>query len=139
MAKILLLIIEDELGLAEMYAGNFKNQGFDVDIAHDGREGFDKMLTEHPSAVLMDIMMPGLSGLETLEKAKAEPSTKNIPIIMLTNLSSSAIEVQNAMNEGAAGYIVKAEATPSQVVEKVKKILNPPPPPTEPTDSSVDT
>jgi DNA-binding response OmpR family regulator len=125
MAKVLLLIVEDQVELADMYASNFKNQGFEVDIAHDGHEGFEKMKSERPSLVLMDIIMPGLSGLEAIELAKHEPSTKDIPIIILTNLPDS-IEVQNAMRLGAADCIVKANFTPLQVVEKAKKFLAPP-------------
>jgi CheY-like chemotaxis protein len=121
-AKILLLIVEDEMSLAEMYAERFKQVGFETDIAHEGEEGLEKMAAEHPSAVLMDIVMPGLSGTEAVEKAKANPATSNIPIIMLTNFADS-IELKNAMQLGAADYIIKAESTPEQVVEKVQKIL----------------
>jgi len=125
MPKVLILVVEDQAELAELYARNFKSQGFEVDIAHDGHEGFEKMKSERPSLVLMDIIMPGLSGLEAVELAKHEPSTKDIPIIILTNLPDS-VEVQNAMRLGAADCIVKADFTPLQVVEKAKKFLDPP-------------
>ncbi len=123
--KILLLIVEDEAATAEMYSARLKQAGYEVDIAHDGQEGLDKMMAEHPALVLMDILMPGLSGEQAVERAKHEPSTKNIPIIMLTNYSDS-IELRNAMQQGAIDYIVKSELTPSQVVEKIQKILAPP-------------
>ncbi|MBX4201418.1 response regulator [Candidatus Saccharibacteria bacterium] len=122
MAKVLLLIVEDEISTAEMYAEKFKLAGYQVDIAHDGQEGFDKMVSEHPSLVLMDIVMPGLSGEQAVEKAKHDPATKNIPIIMLTNYSDS-IELKNALSQGAAGFVVKSETTPSEVVERVKKLI----------------
>ncbi|HSW78827.1 MAG TPA: response regulator [Candidatus Babeliales bacterium] len=123
MAKVLILIVEDEASLADMYAANFRASGYDVDIAHEGTEGFDKMMYGHPNVVLMDIIMPGISGLETLEKAKSQPTTKDIPIIMLTNYSDSP-ELHNAMKEGATDFIIKADYTPSQVVEKVTKLLS---------------
>lgn len=126
MNKVLLLIVEDEMTLAEMYAAKFRQAGFSVDIAHDGTEGFEKMVNEHPNVVLMDIVMPGISGLEALEKAKQEPSTRDIPIVMLTNFSSSP-ELKNALSEGAVDYVIKSELTPAQVVEKIEKILNPGP------------
>jgi two-component system alkaline phosphatase synthesis response regulator PhoP len=122
MAKILLLIVEDEMSLAEMYADRFKQAGFEVDIAHDGEEGLNKMATEHPSAVLMDIVMPGLSGTEAVEKAKKNPATRNIPIVMLTNFADS-IDLKNAMQLGANDYIIKSELTPVQVVEKIQILL----------------
>jgi CheY-like chemotaxis protein len=122
-AKILILIVEDEAPAAEMYAVKFRQLGYDVDIAHDGQEGFDKMVAERPALVLMDILMPGLAGDVAVEKAKHEPATKDIPIIMLTNFSDS-IELRNAMNQGAIDYIVKPETTPSQVAEKVQRVLD---------------
>lgn len=124
MSKILILIVEDEEATAEMYATNFKQAGYEVDISHDGLLGFEKMVTEQPALVLMDIVMPGLSGMEVVEKAKHEHSTQNIPIVMLTNYSDS-VELKNAMRQGAVDYIIKSDTTPKQVVEKVQKYLQP--------------
>ena len=122
MAKVLLLIVEDEVTLANMYAEKLRIEGFDVDIAHDGLEGFEKMKLEQPNLVLMDIMMPNLNGLDTLERAKQDPTTKNIPILMLTNLSGIA-DIQAAVKKGAVGFIVKSELTPGEVVQKIRSIL----------------
>jgi CheY-like chemotaxis protein len=121
--KVLLLIVDDEMSLAEMYADKFRQAGFSIDVAHDGQEGFEKMAAEHPTLVLMDILMPGMSGEQAVEKAKHDPSIQHIPIVMLTNYASS-IELKNAMQQGAVDYIVKSETTPAQVVEKVQSILN---------------
>jgi len=123
-SKVLLLVVEDEQALAQMYSDRFKLAGFDVDVAREGEEAINKMVVEHPDIVLMDILMPGLSGTEAVERAKANPATRNIPIVMLTNFSDS-IELRNAMQQGAIDYIVKPEATPSQVADKVRKILTP--------------
>lgn len=125
-SKKILLIIEDETSVAEMYADRFTQAGFEVDIANDGLDGLDKMETEHPSCVLMDIVMPGLSGTEAVEKAKANPAIKHIPIVMLTNFADS-VELKNALQLGATDYIIKSELTPAQAVEKVQKILAPKP------------
>lgn len=122
MAKVLLLVVEDDLALADMYSMKLKKEGFEVDVAHDGAEGFEKMKLEKPTLVLMDIMMPNLNGLEALEKAKKDSDTKNIPIMMLTNLTGTS-ELDQALKKGAVGYIVKSEATPSEVVERVKATL----------------
>ena len=122
MAKVLLLVVEDDLMLARMYADKLKSEGFEVDIAYDGFEGFEKMKLEKPSLVLMDIMMPNLDGLKTLEKAKKDPDIKDIPIIILTNLTGSS-EMKQALREGATGYIVKSEFTPAEVVKKIKDTL----------------
>lgn len=121
-SKVLLLVVEDEEAIAQMYSDRFKMAGFDVDVAHEGEEAFNKMAAEHPNIVLMDILMPGLSGTEAVERAKANPATRNIPIVMLTNYADS-IDLQNALKLGAADYIIKSESSPEQVVEKVQTIL----------------
>jgi len=116
------LIVEDEIELAQMYAMKLKIEGYEVDIAHDGLEGYEKMKQENPSLVLMDIMMPNMNGVEALKLAKHDPGTKDIPIIMLSNLAGTA-DLQAALQKGAAGYIIKSELTPAEVVEKIKQIL----------------
>lgn len=120
--KVLLLVVEDEAAIAQMYSDRFKMAGFDVTVAHEGQEAINKMAAEHPNIVLMDILMPGLSGTEAVEQAKANPATRNIPIVMLTNYPES-VDLQNALKLGAAGYIIKSESTPEQVVAKIQKLL----------------
>lgn len=122
MTKVLLLLVEDDWQLAQMYQQKLEMEGFQVDIAHDGAEGYEKMKLEHPGLVLMDIMMPNLNGLQALQKAKEDPATSKIPVVILTNLSGTA-DAQQAMKEGAVDYIVKSELTPAEVVDRVKKIL----------------
>ena len=106
-----------------MYAEKFKYEGFEVDIAHDGAEGFEKMKLDQPSLVLMDVMMPNVNGLEALIRAKQDPATQAIPIVMLTNLAGTA-DLQAALQKGAVGYIVKSELTPSEVVKRIRTILD---------------
>lgn len=120
--KVLILIVDDDMSLGELYADYFRRRGYDADIASNGQEGYEKMAAEHPAIVLMDIVMSGATGDEILERAKSDPAVKDIPVIMLTNLSDS-IELKNAMKIGAVGYIIKAEYTPAQVVDKVAKTL----------------
>lgn len=122
---LVLLIIEDEEAVAEMYATYFKENGFDVEVSNNGSEGFEKMVAKRPALVLMDIVMQGISGDEVVEKAMQDPATKDIPIIMLTNFTDS-IQLKNAMRMGAKDFIVKTELTPKQVVERVQKYIKPP-------------
>jgi len=122
MAKILLLIVEDEVTLAQMYTTKLEKEGFLVEVAHDGQEGFAMMKSERPSLVLMDILMPNFDGLEALSRAKADPDTRHIPIIVLTNMSDTAY-VDRAMKEGAAGYVVKTETTPGEMIGMIKNVL----------------
>lgn len=118
-----LLIVEDDLFLAKMYLKKFQIAGYQVDVAHDGVEALSKIKVFLPKVVLMDILMPKLNGLETLDIMKADPGIKNIPVIMLTNLSTTD-DAETALNKGAVKYIIKSEVTPSEVVKVVAEILS---------------
>jgi DNA-binding response OmpR family regulator len=120
MAKILL--IEDDAFLQKMYRKKFTVVGYQVDVASDGEEGLAKVKTVQPDVVVMDVMMPKLNGLEALQRMKADDTTKNIPVLILTNLSGTE-DAETAVKRGAAGYLVKSDLTPDEVVDKVKAIL----------------
>lgn len=120
MTKI--LITEDDPLMSRMYQKIFTFEGYEVIMAADGQDGLDKIRAEKPTLVLLDIMMPKMNGLEVLEKLKADPLTKAIPVIMLTNLSSQQ-DADNAMLLGAVRYIVKSEHDPKEVADMVKEIL----------------
>jgi CheY-like chemotaxis protein len=120
MTKI--LIIEDDPLMSRMYQKIFKFEGFEVDFAGDGEAGLDKIRTGKPTLVLLDIMMPKMNGLEVLDKVKLDPETKDIPIIMLTNLAGTQ-DAEAALEKGAVKYIIKSEYEPKAVVNMVKEIL----------------
>jgi CheY-like chemotaxis protein len=79
-------------------------------------------MAEKPSLVLLDIMMPKMNGLETLDKLKANPDTQHIPVVMLTNLAGQQ-DAEEALLKGAIKYIIKSEYEPKQVVDMVKEVL----------------
>lgn len=120
MAKI--LIVEDDPLMSRMYQKIFTFEGYDVDMAGDGEEGLEKARTIKPTLMLLDIMMPKMNGLQVLEKLKADPETKAIPVVMLTNLAGQQ-DAETAMTKGAVKYIVKSEYDPKQVANMVKEIL----------------
>lgn len=120
MAKVLL--VEDDQFLQKMYQKKFQISGFEVEIAKDGEEGLSKMKALKPDIVLMDIMMPKLNGIDATAAAKSDETTRNIPIIILTNLSSTE-DAQTAVKKGAVDFMVKSNFTPAQVVEKIKQVL----------------
>lgn len=121
MAKIL-LIVEDDPLMSRMYKKIFTFEKYEVDTAADGEEGLDKARSIKPTVILLDIMMPKMNGLQVLDKLKADPDTKNIPVIMLTNLASDK-DAENAMIKGAVKYIVKSEHDPKEVANMVKEII----------------
>ncbi len=120
MAKV--LIVEDDVFLSKMYAKKFQVAGFEVEVAYDGVEALSKVKIFKPDLVLMDILMPKQNGIETLDKLKADPATKSIPVIMATNLSTTD-DAQTALKKGAIKYIIKSEVTPSELVKVALGVL----------------
>lgn len=120
MAKI--LIVEDDVLISTMYKDILTFDKYDVVTAGDGQEGLEKAVTEKPTLILLDIMMPKMNGLEFLEKLKSNPETKEIPVIVMTNLSGDH-DAQAALTKGAVKYIVKSKYTPKEVAKMVKEIL----------------
>jgi len=121
MQKVLLLVEDDPLML-RMYEKIFKFEGFDLDIAKDGEEGLEKAKTNKPTLILLDIMMPKMNGIEMLAKLNKDPDTKDIPVVVLTNLAGTQ-DAERAMSLGVVKYIVKSEHDPKEVVTMVKQIL----------------
>jgi CheY-like chemotaxis protein len=120
MAKI--LIVEDDPLMSRMYQKIFTFEGYEVEMAGNGEEGLEKARSSKPTLMLMDIMMPVMNGLQALEKLKADPETKAIPVVMLTNLAGQQ-DAETALSKGAIKYIIKSEYDPKQVANMVKEIL----------------
>ena len=120
MAKV--LIVEDEESLRDVYKEEFESEGFTVETAIDGQEGFEKMVSFLPELVLLDMYMPKMSGFDVLKSVKNTPALKNIPIVILTNINP---DVQDLMkNLGVSYFLLKADNTPGQVVDRARMILN---------------
>jgi len=117
-----ILIVEDDPFLSEMYTSKLEEAGFSVDVIVDGKEGLKKILEDKPDLVLLDIVLPKMDGFEILQAVRKEPKLKEIKIIALTNLGQKE-EIEKGLAFGANDYIVKAHYTPSEVVAKVRKIL----------------
>jgi len=118
-----ILVVEDDKILSKMYSTKLKNAGMEVAVAGNGEEGLELMKSFGPDLVLMDLMMPKMDGFTALEKAKADPKLKSIPIVILSNLSTGA-DADEVLKKGAKDFIVKSNLTPGQVVERVKKLLS---------------
>ncbi len=121
-AKKNVLIIEDDFFVRDLYIRQFTKSGFGVSAAEDGTEGVAKVEEQKPDIILLDIMLPKLSGLEVLKRLKENPTTKPIPVILLTNLSEDQT-IKDGFELGAEGYLIKSAYTPEQVVKEVAKLL----------------
>lgn len=117
-----ILLVEDDLQLVDMYLKKFELEGFDVAIAEDGEKALKTLEEFQPDIVLLDIMIPIIDGIGVLKKIREDEKTKELLVIMLTNLSSEST-AEEIYKYGATDYIVKAELTPQQVTEKVNEVL----------------
>jgi len=117
-----IVLLEDDPLLIKMYKDKFATEGFELLAADDGETGLALIKKELPLVIVMDIMMPKKSGLEVLKSLNESETTKNIPAIVLTNLSQEN-EAKKALQLGAKEYLTKAALTPGEVVAKVKKYL----------------
>ncbi len=120
--SIKIALVEDDPFLSSMYSTKFGLEGFAVVAANDGEKGIDLIKAELPDIILLDILMPKKNGFDVLREIKQDESTKNIPVILLTNLNRSD-EVEQGMDLGASDYLIKAHFMPSEVVEKIKAVL----------------
>lgn len=120
MAKVLL--IEDDPLIYRLYQKLFSLEGYEIELAENGKLGLEKLTTFHPDILLMDIMMPEMNGLEMLSKVKADPATQAIPVVVLTNIADMNI-TQMALSKGAALCIIKSQTEPSDVISSVKAVL----------------
>jgi CheY-like chemotaxis protein len=118
-----ILLVEDDPVLLKMYVEKFTFEGFQVVTAKDGEEALESIDNQTLDIILLDIMLPKMSGTDFLEKLRQTPKGKNIPVIILTNLAEDE-EKEKAKKYEVKEYLVKAMQTPEQVVEKIKKHLN---------------
>jgi DNA-binding response OmpR family regulator len=119
---IKILIVEDDPFILSMYSTKLVMENFNIVCASDGLEGIEMAKREIPDIILLDIMLPKRNGFEVLKAVKDDVITKNIPVIMLTNLNQED-ECNQGMTLGAADYLIKAHCLPSEVVQKIKLIL----------------
>lgn len=115
-------IIEDDIAINQMYRMKFESEGFEVITAADGEDGLAVIEDEKPDIVLLDLMMPILTGEEVLSAMRGSAWGKNMPVIILTNMGENEAPKSISKN-GVLDFIVKAQMTPSEVAAVVKKHL----------------
>ncbi len=112
-------IVEDDLAIAQMYRIKFEGEGFEVDVAENGKLGLGMIEHMQPDIILLDLMMPEMNGDEMLKRMRATDWGKNIPVIILTNMGEQ--EAPADMKDlNVSAYILKADMTPRQVADLVK-------------------
>ena len=120
-----ILIIEDEIDLLEVLADRLAIEGFQSIKCKNGEDGLLAAFREHPDLILLDIVMPGIDGLQVLRKLRADEWGAAVPVIILTNLSATDERIINSMiDDKPSFYLVKSDWKIEDVVRKVKEVLN---------------
>lgn len=122
MSTATVLIVEDDTDIRELYALAFETAGLIVLQAKNGAEGVALALEKHPDAVLMDIMMPDMSGHAAVNEIRKDSWGKTAKVVYLTNMTD-AENVVHAVERGSEEYIIKANVTPKEVVNHVRMVM----------------
>ena len=121
MSKILL--VEDDALFVKMYQKKFSHEGIDLVAAYDGEQGAAMAKSEKPDLIILDLMLPKMAGSEVLKTIKEDSSLLSIPVIVLTNLSTTSEEVSRCIEMGVKETFLKTDVTPAQIVETIKKYV----------------
>ena len=117
-----IMIVDDDTFLLNMYSMKFGKNGFSAETSQSGEEALKKLKEGFvPNVMLVDVIMPGMDGLEFLEHVRKENLASNATVIMLTNQSDTA-DIEKAKSLKVNGYIVKATTVPSEVINEVARI-----------------
>jgi len=115
-------MMEDNIFLRKLYREKLTRAGFDFIEATNGIEGINKVNTESPDLVILDLILPRKNGFDVLTEMKGDSKTRNIPVIILSNLGQE-IDIKEGLALGAKEYLIKTEVRLLEVVNKVKKWL----------------
>ena len=118
-----ILFVEDEAALQKTFGDILSQEGYQIVKAMDGEQGLKLAGTEKPDLILLDLILPKVHGFDVLKNLKEDDETKDIPIIVLTNLEGTG-DVEKAIELGATTYLIKANYTLEEVIAKIKKALN---------------
>ncbi len=121
-AQPMILLVEDDEELANVYIARFEAEGFGTAWANNGEQALAKVLETKPDLILLDIMMPRVSGFDVLDILRNTPQTKHSKVIMMSALSSDK-DVQKAKSLGVDDYIIKSQVAMADVVHIVRKHL----------------
>lgn len=117
-----LLLVDDDAFLRDMYATKFTEAGHEVDTADTSAAALRKIEASDFDLLLLDMIMPGMNGVELMEAVHEQLPDKKMKFIVLSNQGQES-DIKDAERAGALGYIIKAEMIPSDVVTKVEKLM----------------
>lgn len=115
-----ILLVDDDPLILQTYQTEFELSGFEVLKAGDGKTGWEIACAQRPDVILLDILMPMMSGIDLLKKIKSDPEVAEIPVFILTNIGQDQA-VQEALEAGARDFILKHRFSPAEVVSRIRE------------------
>jgi PleD family two-component response regulator len=116
------LVVDDDENIGLVFETALQKGGLETVFASNGKSGIDKAKSEKPNLILLDQVLPDISGNEVLKTLKTDSETKDIPVLILSNFSQEEL-VKEALNNGAMDYVFKYQVEPQDLVNKVKQAL----------------
>src|SRR5579864_7124310 len=117
-----ILLVEDDAALANVYVTRLQSEGLDVRLVGNGEDALASALSYHPDLVVLDVMMPKVSGFDVLDILRNTPETANLKVVMLTALSQDT-DRRRAESLGVDDYLVKSQVVIADVITHIKKQL----------------
>lgn len=117
-----ILLVEDDKLLQSLLGRKLENEGFSFEIASNGSEVFEKLETFPAQLIFLDLVLSGMDGFQILEKLKKDEATKDIPVVVLSNLGQDS-DIKRSLELGAIDHMIKADFTPQEIIAKAKSIL----------------
>ena len=115
-----IFLIEDDTDILNLYQRVLRDEGFEVCLNSDGSNVIEQALEFKPDLIVLDILLPKISGFDLLQAVKANTSLSNIPVFILTNVAEE-VSLKKALDLGAHAYLTKAEYTPQEIIDHIKQ------------------
>lgn len=117
-----LLLIEDDKDLSRMYSLKFSNDGWDVYTCHDGADALQVAKANRFDIIVLDLMLPGISGVDVLEILRSDPKTVKTPVIVYTNYGDN-FNRDKCLTYGADEFVLKVDSTPESLLETINRVV----------------
>lgn len=119
----MVFVVEDDKFMRNLLINKLQKEGFQTEGLGSGEEALELMKTKTPNLILLDLILPNMDGFEVIQYLKSDPRLSNIPVLILSNLGEKK-DVEKAEEIGVAGFLIKANFTPSEIIKKIHDLLN---------------
>lgn len=116
-------MIEDDATIASMYRMRLEAEAFDVHVASTGEEGVEQARELRPDAIVLDIMLPGIDGIEVLRQLRGQDETRELPVVVLSNSAGLPDDGDEARRLGINDWLVKSRVSPTELLRRLRDLL----------------